>query len=223
MSRVLIIGDLHLPAVHPEYLAFIKKVKRKYKTDETIFIGDIIDHNAISFHKKHPEAQAAIQEYEQTQKGLTIWNKAFPKARVCIGNHDERVHRLASDSGIPSMYLKEYDVIYGTPDWDWAYTHMIDGVLYTHGTGLSSQYPAFNLAKSRACSVVSGHTHSIANVNWFEGQADFRIFGMNVGCGVDLTHIAMDYAKAHVKKVICSAGVVINGHPYLEIMDKENL
>lgn len=222
MSRVLVIGDLHLPAVHPQYLSFIRKVRRKYKTNETVFIGDIIDHNAISFHKKHPEAQAAIEEYKQTQEAMKIWHKAFPNAKVCIGNHDERVHRLASDSGIPSMYLKEYNEVYGTPNWDWEYTHMIDGVLYTHGTGLSSQYPAFNLAKSRACSAVSGHTHSIANVNWFEGQDNFRIFGMNVGCGVDVNHLAMNYAKNHVKKVICSAGVVIDGVPYLEVMDKEN-
>ena len=55
MARVLVIGDLHLPAEHPDYYAFIKDVKRKYRTDTTVFIGDIVDHHAISFHKKHPE------------------------------------------------------------------------------------------------------------------------------------------------------------------------
>jgi predicted phosphodiesterase len=223
MARVLVIGDLHIPAVHPEYLDFCKSLKKKYKTNATVFIGDILDHNAISFHKKHPEAASAIKEYRDVQEGMKVWKKAFKEAKICIGNHDERVHRLAADSGIPSVYLKDYAEIYDTPNWEWSYLHMIDGVLYTHGTGLPSQYPAFNLAKSRACSVVSGHSHSIANVNWFEGQDNFRVFGMNVGAGVDIDHIAMNYSKNHIKKSICAAGVVIDGHPYLELMNKELL
>ena len=41
---------------------------------------------------------------------------------------------------------------------------------------------------------------------------------MNVGCGIDAKHIVMDYGKNHIKKPIVAAGVVIDGHPYLEIM-----
>jgi hypothetical protein len=42
---------------------------------------------------------------------------------------------------------------------------------------------------------------------------------MNVGCGVDVKHIAMDYGSNCLKKPIVSCGVVIDGHPYLELMD----
>ena len=41
---------------------------------------------------------------------------------------------------------------------------------------------------------------------------------MNVGCGVDREHIAMAYGSNFLKKPIVSAGVVIDGHPFLELM-----
>ena len=103
MARVLCIGDLHLPATHTKYLDFIRKLKRKYKTDTTVFIGDVLDHHSISFHQKNPELPSAIDEHKQTVKGMKAWKKTFPEAVICIGNHDERVHRLSSAAGIPSM------------------------------------------------------------------------------------------------------------------------
>lgn len=217
MANVLVIGDLHLPAVHPEYLDFCKSIKKKYKTTQTVFIGDIVDLHAISFHKKHPESDAAILEYEKAMDDLKMWRKSFPVAKVCIGNHDERIHRLAADSGIPSMYLREYEEIYKTPRWDWQQSFLIDDIFYYHGTGINNQYPSYNAAKSRSCSVVSGHTHSVASINWMSGPTH-KIFGMNVGCGVDITHKGMAYGSAFLRKPILSAGVVIDGHPYLELM-----
>jgi hypothetical protein len=67
-------------------------------------------------------------------------------------------------------------------------------------------------------STVSGHCHSIANINWLAGP-NTRLFGMNVGCGIDINHIAMSYGSNYLKKPIVSCGVVIDGHPYLELMD----
>ena len=217
MAKVLVIGDLHLPAIHPDYLSFCKKLRKKYRTEKVIFIRDVLDLHAISFHKKEPESDAALSEYNKAMDGLKKWKKAFPVAQVCIGNHDERIHRLAADQGIPSMYLKDYAEIYDTPDWEWGHSFLYEDVFFYHGTGLNNQYPAFNAAKSRGCSVVSGHVHSSASINWLEGPTH-RIFGMNVGCGVDREHIAMAYGSNFLKKPIVSAGVVIDGHPFLELM-----
>ena len=50
--RILVIGDLHLPAEREDYLQFCRDLKKKYKTNMTVFIGDVIDHHAISFHNK---------------------------------------------------------------------------------------------------------------------------------------------------------------------------
>ena len=218
MSRVLVVGDLHFPAVHEQYLEFVKDVRKKYKTNTTVFIGDVIDHASISFHKKHPENPAAVDEYDSAMWKLEDWRRTFPKAHVTIGNHDERVLRLAADAGIPSMYIRNYKEVYKTKEWNWVPSIEIDDVYYYHGTGAGGQYPAINAAKMRLQSVVMGHYHSVAGINWIVGPTS-RIFGMNVGSGVDRFHPAMQYGSAYLKKPVLSCGVVIDGHPYLELMD----
>ena len=51
MSKVLAIGDTHLPAVHPGYLAFCSDLYDKYDCDTAVHIGDFVDHHAISAHE----------------------------------------------------------------------------------------------------------------------------------------------------------------------------
>jgi len=217
MSRVLVIGDTHFPAVHPDYLSFVRKIHKKYRCNEVVHIGDVVDHHCISFHKKNPEHPAAVDEYLLAVKCIKQWKSVFPIMKVCIGNHDERVARLAADAGIPNLYLKDFNQLFET-DWSWDWGWNIDGVFYTHGTGASSQYPAFNAAKSRATSVIMGHAHSVAGINWVVGPTT-RFFGMNVGSGVDRNHLAMQYGINYLKKPVVSCGVVIDGHPYHEMMD----
>ena len=45
MSRVLVIGDTHFPAVLDGYLQFVKDIKAEYKCDTILHIGDIVDHH----------------------------------------------------------------------------------------------------------------------------------------------------------------------------------
>jgi len=218
MARVLCIGDLHLPATHTKYLDFIRKLKRKYKTDTTVFIGDVLDHHSISFHQKNPELPSAIDEHKQTVKGMKAWKKTFPEAVICIGNHDERVHRLSSAAGIPSMYLVDYSDLYDTPNWKWDHSFIIDNVMYIHGTGAGGQRPAYSAAVKLGQSIVMGHVHSIAMLQVLQSPTQ-RIFGMNVGCGVDKNHRAMNYAKNHLNKPVISAGIIIDGKPILELLE----
>jgi len=213
--RVLVVGDLHAPAVHEQYLSFCKSVAKKHRTNSVVFIGDIVDHEAISRHEKNPELPAALDEFNIALKTVKEWHKAFPKAVVCIGNHDERVNRRAKSEGIPSMYLKPYNDVYGTKGWLWGNEHIIDDVLYTHGTNWSGKSPAFNAACYLRRSVVCGHCHSISSIAFHSNGAD-TIFGMNVGAGVDEQHLAFSYGRYSLKKPVLSCGVVIDGHPYLE-------
>lgn len=216
--RVLIIGDLHCPCDHKDYLNFCKKIQKIHKTTHTVFIGDIVDHEAISMHEKNPSLPGAGDEYEQAAIAVKYWAKNFPRADVCIGNHDARVFKKAAKNGIPDFYLKHYKEIYNTPNWNWDYSFTIDGVHYSHGDGWSGHHPAFTAAKSKLESVVCGHHHSIAGINWVRGPKS-QFFGMNVGSGVDQSHPAFMYSKPHLKRSILSCGVVINGiNPYMEIM-----
>lgn len=216
MSRVLVIGDTHFPAVLDGYLQFVKDVKKEYKCDKVIHIGDVIDHHCISFHTKHPDHPGAVSEYNQAMECIKEWKASFKNMVVTIGNHDDRVRRLAGDAGIPDFYIRSFNEIYNT-SWHWVKNHTVDNVFYYHGVGGGGLYPAFNTAKGMGISVVAGHHHSCAGINW-QVSPMHSLFGMNVGCGVDRKHLAMKYGEDHIKKPVISCGVVIDGKPYMEMM-----
>ena len=217
MSRVLVIGDTHFPAVLDGYLQFVKDVKKEYKCDTVVHIGDVIDHHCISFHSKHPDHPGAVAEYKQAVEQIKEWKSAFKNMTITVGNHDERVRRIAGDAGIPDFYLKTYEEIYNTPTWNWVKSCVHDNVFYYHGMGGTGMFPAFNTAKAMGISVVAGHHHSCAGINWQVSPLS-ALFGMNVGCGVDRKSLAMKYGEDHIRKPVISCGVVVDGAPYLELM-----
>ena len=65
-------------------------------------------------------------------------------------------------------------------------------------------------------SSVQGHIHTQAYVEWMVGRK-FKVFGMQVGCGIDSTSYAAAYAK-NFKKQAIGCGVVIGGHTATNIM-----
>ena len=88
----------------------------------------------------------------------------------------------------------------GYPDgWKWAYNHEIDNVMYIHGTGSSGAQGAINRARDNRQSTVIGHIHSFGGVSYSASDRDI-IFGMNVGCGIDVRSYAMAYGKVYAKK-----------------------
>lgn len=218
--RVLAVGDIHIPAEHPGYLEFCKSVRRKWRTTEVVFIGDVIDWHAISFHAKEHDADTAIGEYGEAKVRLKRWKQAFKNAKVCIGNHDERVERLASSAGVPPMFIRSYADTWDTPNWEWDREFVIDGVRYIHGTGMSGQSPALKAAIATMTPTVCGHVHSQAGVRWSAGPSN-SLWGMDTGCGVDSSHPAMRYGRAMLTKPVLGCGVVIDGHPYYERFDNE--
>jgi predicted phosphodiesterase len=212
-----VIGDLHEPAAHPGYMQFCKDLKRKHKCDTIVFIGDIVDHHSISFHAADPRCPGPDDEYELTLQQVKKWYKAFPDATVTIGNHDARIQRLAETVNISPIWLRDYSDMWQTPKWDWVHDTVIDGVYYFHGTGKGGLHPSFNAARDMMQSVVMGHCHSASGVKW-SASRDKRIFGMDVGCGVDIKALSMAYGKHFLRKPILSAAVVIDGIPHHEIM-----
>lgn len=215
--RVLVVGDIHEPVAHPGYLPFIQALRDKWQPERVVFIGDILDFHGVSFHAKNPDCPGPKDEAAQAMEGVQRWSRVFPDAEVMIGNHDERVPRLAASVGIPAKFLRDYSDVWGTHGWEWKYETQIDGVHYFHGTGCSGQRPSYNRAMQSGMSTVMGHTHSVGGVSWMAGP-NRRQFGMDTGCGVDTRAAAMAYGKHFARKPILSAGVVIDGIPYHEIM-----
>ena len=66
---------------------------------------------------------------------------------------------------------------------------------------------------------VSGHAHGNAGVS--ATASDHRlVWGLAVGCGIDIDSMAFAYGKHFSQKPIIACGIVINGKtPVCEMMD----
>jgi len=213
-SNTLIIGDLHAPFIKEGYLEFCKSVYKKHNCSNVIFIGDLIDNHFSSFHESDPDGMGAGQELCKAIKELEKWYEAFPVAKVCIGNHDAIPARKAFSSGLSKRWIKSIGEVLDFDGWQYAEEWFINDVLYVHGTGRKAR----NRCKDDFMSVVQGHYHSESYIEYFVGER-FRLYAMQVGCGVDRTAYAMAYGK-HFKKMHINCGVVLdNGYlPILEYM-----
>lgn len=218
MSRVLVIGDIHEPVSRKGYMQFCKDLYKEWDCDTVVFIGDIVDWSAISFHANNPEAPGPIDEYKLALERVQKWYGAFPKAIVCIGNHDARPRRLAESVNIPAKLLRDYNKQWETPKWKWVLSTIIDNVFYCHGHKKGGgKTPAWNLSLKMGMSVCLGHYHSRGGINWSANPLR-RWFGMDVGCGVDDAAYAFAYAAEQVTRSILGAGIILNGNPYYEVM-----
>jgi len=213
-SRILVIGDLHAPFTLDKYLKHCKEVYSKYNCNKVVFIGDVIDNHYSSYHETDADGLGGLDELEIAIKKLSKWYEAFPTADVTIGNHDRIIMRKAQTSNIPSKWIKSYKEVLETPKWNFIDRIVYDDVQYVHGEGGT----AHTKCRADMMSTVQGHLHTQCYVQWFVGQ-NFKIFGMQVGCGIDNDAYAMGYAKRGKKPAI-GCGVVIGGHTAInELMD----
>ena len=113
--------------------------------------------------------------------------------------------RKAYSSGLSRMWIKDYADVLGTPGWKFVESVEIDNVLYIHGEGGTAR----SRARRDLQSIVQGHLHSQAYIEWIVGSK-FKIFGMQVGCGVNHKSYAMAYGKEGPKPAI-ACGVVLQG------------
>ena len=86
-NRVLAFSCTHAPAMHPRYIRFLKKIEKKHNCNRVVFLGDMVDWNAISFHEKDPSMPSAGEEYRNALKQVRQLHKAFPKVDYMLGNH----------------------------------------------------------------------------------------------------------------------------------------
>lgn len=212
MPNILVIGDTHLPAVHPGYLRFCQDLQTKYRCNTVVHIGDVVDHQAISFHAQRPDMPGPKDEYELAYKLMRPWVRAFPKMRVCIGNHDRRVIRLAESVNIPARFIRDYADIWETPGWEWGEEFILDDVHFSHGEGCGGLHPAYNQAQKMLMSAAIGHVHTAGGLAWL-ANPHRRIFGLDVGCGIDERSLAFAYGKHFKRRAIVSAAVIVDGIP----------
>lgn len=215
-NNVLIIGDLHAPFILDAYLDFNIELQRKYNCGTIIFIGDIIDGHSWSFHEHNADGLSVRNELDAAISQLKPWYKTFPNATILFGNHDLLISRKASAYGLSQVFLRHFgDIVEAPKTWNFTHELYLNNVLYIHG----SQGNAIDRAKDIRHSVVQGHLHSQAFVQWSVSEID-SIFGLQIGCGIDRKAYAFEYAKDMPKKPIISSGIVLESGrlPILELM-----
>lgn len=212
--NVLAIGDLHEPFCLDEYLEFNKELARKWDVTDIIFMGDVIDNHYSSYHETDPDGMGGGNELALAVERLQRWYEAFPEAKVVIGNHDRIIMRKAFSGGIPREWVKDYNEVLKIPGWEFVESIDLDGVLYVHGDGGGR---AIARARKNMESTVCGHWHTDSYVQYIVGSR-FKVFGMQVGCGVNRRSYAQAYAKHHPKPAIGSGLILNNGQLPLTVM-----
>ena len=203
-----IISDLHFPFVHPNYIHFLEDTFRKHRVTRIVQIGDLVDNHAISRWQREADADGAVTEFELATKNVEIYTRAFPNVDALLGNHDLIPERQCATLGIPRCYLKGFRELWNLPKgWKIHEQLVINDVLYEHGLGVSGKTGAVDKATNAMQSVVIGHLHSFGGC-LYESNSKMLIFGLNVGCGIDIDRYAFRYGKYNKNRETLGCGIV---------------
>ena len=213
ISNILVIGDLHEPFCLDSYLDWCLEQYHAYNCTEVVFIGDIIDNHYSSYHETSADGMGGLDELELAIKRISRWYKAFPVATVIIGNHDRIIMRKAQTSAIPSKWIKSYKEVLDVPNWNFVERYEKDGVQFIHGEGGTAR------TKCRAdmMNTVQGHLHTQAYTEHYVGK-NFRVYGTQVGCGINHKSYAMAYAKYGKRPAVGCAVILNNGQTPLNLL-----
>lgn len=223
-SSVLVISDLHIPYHHQDAFDFLKALKKKYKPDLVVNIGDELDHHAISMHEHNPDLMSAGDELKHSKEYIRELEKIFPEMTLVHSNHSSLVYRRALKYGLPKDYLKSYNEFLGVGNgWKWVDDYTItlsDGsrCFFTHGISAD----VLKVAAQYGMNTVQGHFHTKFSIGYFSNP-DALIWGMQVGCLINQKSMAFDYAKNFKSRFIVGCGMIIDGQPKLMpmVLDKD--
>ena len=213
--NVLVIGDLHEPFCLDSYLDWCLEQYDAYGCSQVVFIGDIIDNHYSSYHETSADGMGGADELELAIKRISRWYNAFHKkgTKVIIGNHDRIIMRKAQTSSIPSKWIKSYKEVLEVPNWEFVERFEQDRVQYIHGEGGTAR------TKCRAdmMNTVQGHLHTQCYTEHYVGK-NFRVYGTQVGCGINHKSYAMAYAKYGKRPAVGCAVILNNGKTPLNLL-----
>lgn len=214
--RVLVIPDMHMPYCHPDTWRFLAALKRKFKPDRIVCLGDEVDGHAISFHESDPDLDSAGPELQKAKNLLKKIYELFPNCDVLESNHGSLVYRKAKAAGIPRQCLRSYrEMLEAPPGWLWhteLTIKMSDGnyVYFTHG----KTSHILNLSKSVSMSAACGHYHEKFSINYWANSRGLY-WQLNCGALIDDKALAFAYNKLNLHRPLIGAAIIIDGQPML--------
>lgn len=215
-SKILVIGDIHIPYHHRDAFDFLDALSGKFKPDRVISIGDEVDWHSISFHNHSPDLMSPSDELATSIKYMKWLEAMFPTMDIVESNHGSLVYRKQQAVGLPSSVFKSYNQIYGVSDkWKW---HMDMTLKMSNGAFLylchGKTSNVLKLSQSMGMSAVQGHYHELFGVQYWANSLGLY-FAAQTGCLVDDDSLAMSYNNTNLKRPILGSLVIERGHPRL--------
>lgn len=219
---VLVISDLHIPYHHKDSFDFLKEIKKQFKPDTVINIGDLLDFHAISMHEHNPDLPSAGDELNLAKGYIKELESIFPDVTEVHSNHSSLVYRRAIKYGMSAQFLRPYGDFLGTKKWKWVddlTLKMSNGkrVHFTHGKSAD----VLKVSQTMGMSAVQGHYHTKFCISYWANPDDLY-WGMNVGCLINQKSMAFSYAKNFATRFVLGCGIIINGIPRLLPMVLDN-
>jgi hypothetical protein len=219
-----LISDLHAPYQHPDALDFIKRIKKVYKLERWLCLGDEADKHALSFHDNDSDLYSAGHELIEASFFLQDLAKICPTLDILESNHGSLILRKALAHGIPKAYIKQYQDIYGVPKtWQWHFEMTVkldngNSVYLHHGKSAD----VFKLSQAQGMCAIQGHYHEKFNIHYW-GNSLGLYWGMQTGCLIDPKSMAFAYNKNNLKRPILGTGIIIDDQPLLVpmVLDKK--
>ena len=223
-ESILVISDTHIPHHHPDLIPFLKAVKRQYKPDRIIHIGDEIDQHALSFHDSDPDLPSAGDELEESREVIKQIETLFPKLDLIESNHGALLYRKALANGIPKAMLRSYNEVLNVgKGWVWHRDLTIklpngQYCYFCHGKNANVTL----LSKNMGMSAVQGHYHGRFKIEYWGNPRELN-WGMAVGCLADDESLAMAYNRNVLERPIIGMGAIISSQPLLlPLVKKKN-
>lgn len=216
-EKILCVSDLHFPYSHKDSLKYLEAIKKKYKPDRVVFMGDELDYHALSFHASDPDLDNAGPELQKAMGYMESLYKIFPEADVLDSNHGSMAYRKAKHHGMPRHLLKSYKEVLSAPQgWNWhrrLIIKMSNGlkVFLTHGFRKNALIESQKLGYS----FVQGHHHSTCEIRMWKSEEQLLHFGMTVGCMIDDESMAYEYNKLNSSRPVLNHSIIIKGVPRL--------
>jgi hypothetical protein len=173
---------MHLPYQHKDSIIFLKEIKKEFKPDMVVNIGDLLDFHAISMHEHNPDLFSAGMELDKAKEYIKQLEDIFPEVVEVDSNHSSLVYRRALKFGMSKQFLKPYGEFLGTRKWTWVddlTLTMSDGkrCFFTHGRSAD----ILKVSQTMGMSAVQGHYHTKFLISYW-ANPDNLFFAMNVGC-----------------------------------------
>lgn len=215
-NRILVISDQHMPYEHPDMFKFLAAIKKQYKPDTIVNIGDEIDNHDLSFHDSDKDLPAAGDELKLAITKLKQLEKLFPTMTLVDSNHGSLAIRKMKHHGIPMKFLATNQQIYGVSDkWRWVNELNLklpngQNCYFVHGISKNGR----QLAAQRGTNTVEGHFHTEFRIDYISNP-DNLLWSMQVGCLIDKKSLAFAYDKLNLQRPVLGVGLIVDSLPIL--------